>query len=102
MLLALPYSHASLDNLEAQEAQGGPSVLEVPFSHILLSFLLCPLYQANLVDPVDLIVPLFLGVPLGHWDLVIHSVHAGQGLLSVLSSHLARHFQAPLSGQPSL
>ena len=102
MLLALPYSHASLDNPEAQEALGGPSVLEVPFSHIPLLFLPSPLYQANLADPVDLIAPLFLGVPPGHLDLVIHSVHAGQGLLSVLSSHLARHFQAPLSGQPSL
>ena len=102
MLQVLPYSHAFLDNLEAQEALGGPSGLEVPFSHTPLSFLLFPLYQANLADPVDLIAPLSLGVPLGHWDLAIHSVHAGQGLLSVLSSHLARHFQAPLSGQPSL
>ena len=102
MPLGLLYSHASLDNLGAQAAQGGPSVLEVPFSHIRLSSLLCPLYQANLVDPVDLPAPLFQGVPLGHWDLVIHSVHVGQGLLSVLSSHLAQHFQAPLSGQSSL
>ena len=80
----------------------GPSILEVPFSHTLPLLQLCPLYLADRVDPVDLKDPPSLGAPLDHLDPGIHSVRAGQGLLSVLSSHLARHFQAPPSGRPSL
>ena len=57
------------------------------FSEVfLLSLPLAELKQIVIqVDLVGLKVPLSLEAQLGHWDLVIHSVHAGQGLLSVLS-----------------